>query len=130
MPAAIQVRGLRDLERAFKLAGPAANSELRKALAEVGEPIAHDAETLARTSIRNIGEPWSRMRVGVTQKVVYVAPRERGKKSRVNPRLRRRNLFDLMMGRSMEPALARNFPFIEKRVDHALATVGREWERV
>lgn len=130
MASVVHVRGLRELEKAFKLAGPAANRELRRALREVGEPIAHDAEDLAKANIRNIGDKWARMRVGVTQRVVYVAPRERGRASRANRALRRPNLFDLMMGRSMEPALERNLPFVEANVEHALGTVGREWERV
>lgn len=130
MPAAIYVKGLRDLERAFKLAGPAANKELRQALTELGEPIRRDAERLARTGIRNIGEPWSQMRTGVTQKAVYVAPRQRGGKSRANRALRRPNLFDLLMGRSLEPALEKNLNLIQIRVDNALQTVGKEWERV
>lgn len=128
MPVA--VKGLRDLERAFKLAGPAANKELREALTQVGEPIARDAEQLARSGIRRIGGEWSEMRTGVTLKAVYVAPKKRSRASRVNPRLRRPNLFDLIMGRSLEPALAQNFVNIEKNVDLALQTVGQEWERV
>lgn len=130
MTAVVRVQGLRELEKAFKLAGPASNRELRKALRAVGEPVKRDAEQLARANIRRIGVPWSQMRVGVTLKEVYVAPKQRGVKSRTDRRYRRPNLFDLLMGRSLEPALERNIGLVEARVDHALATVGRQWESV
>lgn len=126
MPVA--VRGLTDLERAFKLAGPVASRELRKELRGLTEPVRRDAEQLARANITRIGRPWSEMRVGVTQKVVYVAPKQRGTQARRNPRLRRRNLFDLLMGRSMEPALQRNEALIEAGAQKVLDTVGKAWE--
>lgn len=130
MGPAVHVKGLRDLEKAFKLAGPEANRELRAALTDVAEPIRADAERLARSRIPNIGESWSRMRTGVTLKVVYVAPKSRSRESRRNPALRRPNLFGLLMGRSLEPALQQNLSLIENRVDKALQTVGAKWERV
>ena len=125
----VEVKGLRDLQRAFALAGPLAKKELRVALREVAEPIAADAEALARSNISRIGEPWSQMRVGVTQTLVYVAPKQRGRRSRGNPRLRRPNLFDLLMGRAMEPALERNAGRAEAAVAEALNRVGKAWER-
>lgn len=130
MTSVVRVQGLRELEKAFKLAGPASSRELRVALRSVAEPVKRDAEQLARANIRRIGVPWSQMRVGVTLKEVYVAPKQRGVKSRTDRRYRRPNLFDLLMGRALEPALERNIGLVEARVDQALATVGREWESV
>lgn len=126
---AVQVNGLRDLQRAFKLADAATRRELRAALKEVGEPIARDAEALAKARITRIGKAWPQMRVGVTQSLVYVAPKERGRLTKRNPpRYRRPNLFDLLMGRAMEPALEQNLPGVEAAVEHALDRVGRTWE--
>lgn len=128
MVSAVRVRGLRDLQRAFALADAKLTRELRKKLREVAEPIRSDAERLARERITRIGIPWSQMRVGVTRTLVYVAPRERGKLSRANRQLRRPNLFDLLFGRAMEPALERNEGRVAEGVDQVLSTVGRAWE--
>lgn len=130
MTGVVRVKGLAELEKAFKLAGPASNRELRKALRMVAEPVRRDAEALARANIRRIGVPWSQMRAGVTQKMIYVAPKQRGVKSRTDRRFRRPNLFDLLMGRSLEPALDRNIGLVEASVEEALAVVGREWETI
>lgn len=127
MPApAVQVKGLRDLQRAFKLADATARRELRDALKEIGEPIARDAEALAVAKIRRIGKAWPQMRVGVTQSLVYVAPKQRGSKQ--NRALRRPNLFDLLMGRAMEPALDQNIAGVDAAVGRALDRVGTSWE--
>lgn len=128
--ATIEVRGLRELQRAFKVAAPVAQKELRKALRTVAEPVRHDAEELARANIPRIGVPWAQMRTGVTQRVVYVAPKQRGVKSRIDRRYRRPNFFDLLMGRALEPALERNVVLVEAGVQAALDTVGKAWEVV
>lgn len=128
--ATLAVRGLTELQRAFKVAAPAAQRELRTALRAVAEPIRQDAEELARANITRIGRPWSQMRTGVTQKVVYVAPKQRGVKSRTDRRFRRSNFFDLLMGRSLEPALQRNEARVEAAVQVVFDTVGKTWEAV
>lgn len=125
---AVQVKGLRDLQRAFKVADASARRELRAALREIGEPIARDAEAFATARIRRIGEAWPQMRVGVTQSLVYVAPKERGRLSKQNRALRRPNLFGLLMGRAMEPALDQNIAGVDAAVGHALDRVGSAWE--
>lgn len=128
MPAegAVRVRGLRELNRAFARADRKLRLEKNDALRRAAEPVRDEAEQLAATEISRIGIPWSRMRVGVTTKVVYVAPRERGQKrgSRKRP-----NLAGLLMGRAMQPALDRNREHVIDRIDDLLADVGREWER-
>lgn len=128
MPGTIAVQGLRDLQRAFKAADAATALELRKTLRDIGEPIRLDAERLAVERIPRIGVPWSQMRVGVTTNLVYVTSKQRGRKSRTNPRLRRPNLADLLLGRSMEPALAENTHGTEVRFNRLLDTVARVWE--
>lgn len=127
MPAtdAIKVQGLRELDRAFLRASKTLDKELRAGLREAAEPVRRDAENRALERITRIGVPWSRMRVGVTRTLVYVAPRERGR----NRQLRRPNLAGLLMDRAMQPALDANIGEVERRVGQVLATVGREWER-
>jgi len=125
----IRVRGYRELQRALRRAPRDLRLEVRRALRDVAEPVRLDAEGLARARIRRIGVPWSQMRVGITQKVVYIAPRQRGVKSRTDPRRRRPNLAGLLMGRAMEPAGIRNEMLVRAKLEHALDLVGQEWER-
>lgn len=122
----IRVDGLRDLQRAFKLADATLARELRTTLRKVAEPVRADAEQLAVGGIPRVGIPWSRMRVGVTQAGVYVAPRQRG--TRGGPR-RRPNFAGLLLGRSLLPALEQNTPQVMSEMEQLLDTVGRSWER-
>lgn len=123
---AIVVEGLSDLQRAFAVADKETAKEFRHALRAAAEPVRVDAEHLARARIGNMTDPWSRMRVGVTRNSVYVAPRSRSK----NRRRRRKNLADLLLNKSMIPALEVNTRKVERKVDQALADVGRKWEHV
>ena len=127
MAETIRVEGLRELQRAFKCADGTLQKDFRASLRAAAEPVRASAESLAVEKIRRIGVPWSRMRVGVTQREVYVAPVKRGQKGR-DQRLRRPNLFDLLMGRALEPALDRNIGKVEANVEKVLETVGRDWE--
>jgi hypothetical protein len=130
MPAqAVSVKGLRELNRAFARADKKLKTEKNDALKSAAEPVRQEAELLASVSISRIGIPWSRMRVGVTQRVVYVAPRERGVTSRGNERLRRRKFGTRLMEEAMQPALDNNRQQGVEKLDDMLRTVGREWER-
>lgn len=122
----IHVEGLSSLQRAFKAADVAEQRELRKTMRAVVEPVRVGAERLAVEQITRIGVPWSRMRVGVTNKSVYLAPRERGQKGR-DQRLRRPNLRPLLLG-SMEEAFDHDRAQIIVGFESMLTTVGRKWE--
>lgn len=126
----IRVRGLRDLSRAFAAADKRLKNDLRDRLKRAAEPVRADAEASASSEIRNVqtGDSWSRMRVGVTTRLVYVAPRERGIRARGSVR-RRPNLAGLLMDRAMEPALERNETKIVRELEELLDDVGRDWER-
>lgn len=131
MPAEVTVRGLRELELAFAAAGKKANRELRAELRKVAEPIRSDAESLARSAIPRIGPKWSRMRVvGVTRTLVYVAPRERGVKGRGADPRRRPKFADLLLERSMDPALEKNKDKVEGAVGDLFARLANDWNRV
>lgn len=131
MPASSQgvvtVKGYRELVRAFARADRAEKKEMRDALKDVADPIRRDSEDLARVRIQHIGSRWPLMRVGLTTSVVYVAPRERGRRSRVNRALGRPNLADLLMDRAMQPALDRNELDVADRFDEALSHIERTW---
>lgn len=122
----IVVSGLADLQKAWAVADRETSKELREALREAAKPAATDAHALALHTIPRMTVPWSRMRVGVTRRSVYVAPRQR--ETRVKRR-KRPNLADLLAGRAMQPALNRNVSRVEDRVEDALASVGRKWEQ-
>jgi hypothetical protein len=132
MPAtgpAVEVRGLRELQAAFAKADRETRLGLRGALREIAEPVRRDAETLATSSIPRIGPKWSKMRTGVTRKLVYVAPRQRGVKTRGADPRRRPNLATLLMDRAMEPALESHEPALELAVDHMLDEVANDFNR-
>lgn len=126
----LHIEGLRDLSRAFRLADKELIRELRVSLRKVAEPVRVDAQHLALTEIRRMTLPWSEMRVGVSQTSVYVAPKKRGVKTRGKDPRRRPNLFDLLLGRSLEPALEHNEGRVVFEVEKMLGSVGRAWERV
>jgi hypothetical protein len=125
----IAVRGLRDLTRAFAAADKTLQRDLRTRLRDAAEPVRADAQASAVREIRNVhdGDSWSRMRVGVTQRLVYVAPRERGSRG-FSPK-RRRKFGDLLMDRAMAPALERNRDEVLRELDDMLGNVGKAWER-
>lgn len=126
----LAVSGLTGLSKACKLVGKEASKELRATLRVAAEPVRSDAEITAASTIRRIGPDWSKMRTGVTQRVVYVAPKQRGRASKENRNLRRPNLADLLLDRAMIPALNRNIPHVERAVDRMLTDLGQDWERV
>src|SRR5574337_885107 len=129
MPATVHVRGLRELNRAFAHADSKLKREKTDALRRAAEPVRRDAELLARLRITNIGVEWSRMRVGVTQRAVYVAPKQRGVRSRAGQRFRRPNLAPLLMDDAMEPALDHNAGDVVRELEGVLADMERAWER-
>ena len=110
MPAAssaVRVKGLRELDRAFAHLSRDTQKAVRAELAAVGEPVREVAEHLAVTNITNIGDRWSRMRLGVTSKLVYVAPRARSRR-----RTKRPNLAVLLLKDAMIPAVERSEPAV------------------
>lgn len=125
--AAVNVKGLRELRRLLAATNRAADKDLRVGLRALAEPIRADAEGLASSSIPRVGPNWSRMRVGVTQKLVYVAPRERGTRGRT---ARSRPRFaDLLEQRAMTPALQRNEARLEQGVEDIFDSIAAKWNR-
>lgn len=126
--AEVVVKGLAALQRANAMVEREISVELKDALIDAARPVATDAEQLARSSIRRIGIPWSQMRIGVTRRAVYVAPKQRRRVRR--PSAARPNLARLLIERSMVPALERNQSQIEQRVNVMLNDLFDRWARV
>jgi hypothetical protein len=131
---AIRIEGLRELERAFRLYGRGLEKGLREAMEAGAEVVRPDAETLALSEIRRMTLPWSRMRVGVSRRVAYVAPVERGRNTKrgriAKDRYSRPNLKPLLLDRALEPALEQNVPRVEREFSDALDDLARRWSRV
>jgi hypothetical protein len=126
----VVVKGLNEMSRAFARADKGLKKDLRSSMKEIADPVRADAERLAGSKIRNMGAgPWAGMRVGVTQNLVYVAPKQRGRASRRNDRIRRPNLADLLMDRAMNPALDAHASEIEDAFGDALDGILDRWGR-
>lgn len=128
--AEVHLRNFSETSRAFSKAGKDAARMFRKVFREVAEPIQKDAQELAQQEISHIGKRWWRMRVGVTRKVVYVAPQQRGRMTKTDPkRYSRPNIKTLLADKALDPALEKNEPFIEARTLNALDVLADNWEK-
>ncbi len=125
------VVNLDEINRNLKALGPAINTAAKLGMLEGAEPIRRDAEDLARSDIsgmrRRKTSDWSAQREGSTIHEVYIAPVERGRKSRNDSRRRRPNFVYLMFGKSYDPALERGTPGVVAAVDKWLGSVTREF---
>jgi hypothetical protein len=123
------VEGLRSVQVAFAQCDRDTRAGLARDLRAVAEPVEREAEQLAESRIRRMrySPQWARMRIGVTRGAVYVAPLQRGLKTRgVDPR-HRRNLATLLMERAMEPALKHNEPQVERATEAILERVAHNF---
>ena len=69
------------------------------------------------------------MRTGVTRNTVYVAPKQRGVKTRGRQSLKRPNLAPMLLQAEMT-SLRANEPRIIAATERMLGRVGRDWERL
>lgn len=125
----IRVEGLRELERAFRLVSKDETKLLRAGIKGAAQPVKLAAEGKAISSIRRMphSPKWAVMRLGYARNLVYMVPKQKGVRGR-GPRARR-NLSQLLLNRSMIPAVEQNRAAVERAVQHVLDTVGRQWER-
>ena len=132
MAEMVLVEGMASINRSLKLSGPIVGKAMRLGLREAAEPIRQDAGRLSQTEISGMKRakakppPWSIQRVGQTVHEVYIAPRERGVKSRTDRSRRRPKFAPLMLGKAYEPALERNQVMLRATVDGWLTRVIRE----
>lgn len=121
MADTVRVQGLRELQSAFARIGGEVQGEIREGLVKAAEPVRGRAETHAVQEIRNIGSAWSRMRIGVTTKLVYVAPAMRRRRGTPRP-----NLAPLLMNRAMQPALDESAPEVVAALDFVVDRLAGE----
>ncbi len=105
----IRVRGLRELDRALNAYDKDLKKEVRKELKVVAEPVRSLSEQMAVGNISNVGATWSRMKLGVKARAVYVAPRARPTgQGTARPNLAR------MLKAQMEASLEQKTPDVVK----------------
>lgn len=121
---AVDVRDLRAFQRDLKRLNADAAKTLREGLKEAGEPVRADAEQKAVAGIRNIGSRWSRMKLGITTKEVYIAEAQRG--PRAGSQKSRPNLAIELMEQALGPALDAHIEEIPDRVRDAIDKTARE----
>ena len=121
----VVVRGLHELQASLVHADRSLRLGVRGDLRQVAEPVQRGAEQLAAANISRIGPRWSKMRVGITRDLVYVAPRQRGGKGAT----RRPNLGTLLMDRAMQPALDQHISEIEARFEALLDEVSDDFNQ-
>ena len=121
------ISGLNELNRTFQDAPKDVRLAYREELRTVGLPVQQTAQRLAVERIRKIGPHWSRFRVGVTQTLVYVAPRMRGVKNRGDRRARP-NLGTRLAEEVTNPALEQNQHRIEQDFDDMLDRLVTMWD--
>jgi hypothetical protein len=117
----VYVKGLAEVNYLLSKADKETRLGLRKEEREVAKPISSDAERLTvqnipRTTLGKVR--WWEMRIGVTQTLIYVAPKQKGVRGK-GPK-RRKKFAPLMMERAMEPALKRHESEVEQRFEHVL----------
>jgi hypothetical protein len=129
MAGMLVVENYTNVMRAFAKADRDIRLGWRTEMRRVAEPVRVQAEQLAVATIPRMARSpkWARMRTGVTQKEVYIVPRQRGVRGR-NPKSRP-NLADLMMNRAMQPALDRNRGNIIRGFEQALDRMAAEFNR-
>ena len=126
----ITMTGYSQLRLIASKAGPEVKKDLDARLRELAEPMRATAESLALEKITRIGVPWSRMRVGVTRRVTYIAPKQRGIKTRGPHPHKRPNLADLIEERAMAPALEQHKGALEAGAEGVLADFALRWNRI
>lgn len=129
MAGGLVVRNFQALNKTFKQAPRDVRLGLRNEYRTIAQPVQKTAESLAASRIRNLaeGSPWARFRLGITQKVVYMAPRQKGVRGR--GRRQRKKFAGLLMGRAMEPALALNEARVVRDMEDLFDRLTRDWNR-
>jgi hypothetical protein len=132
----LRVEGMTGMLRAFNRIDKRLAKDVKKQLALAAVPVQLGAQQRAVTQISGLRREnpmgtakWAFMRIGVTSKVVYVAPQQRGRQSRRNTRLKRPNMAGLLLERAMLPALRANTSQVVARLDRVLGELGLDWER-
>ena len=122
MASAVQVEGLQELLRAFKLMPAEVVEEFTWELLEAAEPVRTSAQAKAPTALRNMvySREWAAMKTGVSRRdtTVWVVPQLRGRKQLS---ARAKEVFaQRMQERALDPALEENVSKVFDRIDDML----------
>jgi hypothetical protein len=122
---AVVVEGYTEVMRAFARAERDTRLGVRRTFREAAEPVKKSAEELALSEVHRMpySPKWAKMRIGVTRREVYVAPRQRGIKGRGDDPRRRPNLAVIMGPRVFQAALDRHRAQIVHMVEHTLDVI-------
>lgn len=123
--AEVRVTRVAELRRAFIGTRDRVSKGAKTEIKRFAEPVRADAETFAAARISGISREriipnWSSMRTGLTRNAVYVAPRRKGTRGRIQNR-RRPGFKDVLLDRAMEPALQKNIPLITEKFEDMVA---------
>ena len=124
----VVVEGFADLIRASRQFERDARLGLRKELREIARPAEKAAEGKTLETFSNIGDKWWSMRVGISRNLVYVAPTQRSRYTRVFPSRYARPGFGQRLDREVMSPVQRQFEqptmrAVERMIDRA----GRRW---
>ena len=103
MQGTVRIKGLAELNRAFRRISGDLDKELKDSLKKSAEPVATRATSLALGRISNMPRSprWADMRIGVSGKAtVYMVPRAKRRGGSGRP-----NLKGLLLDQSMDPAV-------------------------
>lgn len=132
MPGAVRrvnVRGLNELVRTFKVMPDEVAEEFVWELEEAAGPVRLAAQAKALVSMRNMihSREWAAMRVGIARRVpahVWVAPQLRGGGRIRKASARQKEVFTThMQTRALDPALDENADKVIDRIDDLLDRV-------
>lgn len=123
--ATVRIRGYKELSRAFTVADKSLKTRWRLERRAIGEPVAALAQSYALSRIPGLTQSpsWAQMKVGVTTRVVYVAPK--GKRRGGSPRP---NFGSLLMERAMAPALEASQTSTIRRIEMMLDRMESDWD--
>lgn len=133
MATLIEIEGFSELATALARTGTDVRRALNAGLKDLAEPIAHDAARFAEAGIsglaRKRSSDWGAMRVGVAHgfSLIYVAPRERGRRGRGDDPMRRPQFADLLIAKAMDPAVEANEASVIAGAEKIVDDVTRGW---
>ena len=130
MPSTVVVSGLAQIQRDLAKSGPAVSKAMREGMREAAAPVAELAKDFSLSRIRRMkrSPQLANTRTGVTQKAVYIVPKERGVRPggmdsrRRGGSIKGGGLLSLM-GRTFDDALDAGAPIVVGRVSHLLGKV-------
>jgi len=118
---AVEVEGLLEFQAAMKELEATVAADLKAGLVRAAEPVKGLATRHALESISGMkrlkNSAWEEFRIGQSAGLVYIAPKERGKKKGGQ---KRPNLAALLIVKAMEPAAEDARPVVEASVEVTL----------